>query len=425
MLGQVESTLQGVRVVKSARAERFERRRYGEIMNEIRRQQIKLSKYEAFTTPAMEVTALFAMGAILMLASWMMFEKQWLDKTSFIAIMFALGTIAEPLRRLSKLNNVIQRASAAAARMFQIVDVPAERERSRESAVRNEEPTPVDVRPDFAPTSRVVLPPLQNEIVFDDVSFSYPNSNLLALERVTLRVPKGQSVAVVGRNGSGKTTLLALLPRFYDPNGGAVLIDGVDLRQATLRSLRKQIALVTQDSVIFSGTIAQNIAYGHPLARNLSTDIPEAAKASASMNDLRIEIESAAKRAFAHDFIIAKPQGYDTVLDGLGSQLSGGQKQRLCIARAILRKAPILILDEATSQVDAESEHLIQQAIESLMHEATTFVIAHRFSTILSADVIVVMDNGRIVGQGRHDELLKTCEVYQQLYERQMIGAPS
>ncbi len=244
-----------------------------------------------------------------------------------------------------------------------------------------------------------VLDPLSRDIRFENVSFAYPGAQHLALDRVSLAVPKGQSVAVVGRNGSGKTTLLALLPRFYDPQAGKILIDGQDIRGVTLTSLRRQIALVTQDSVIFPGTIADNIAYGQPL-------VP------------REQIIHAAKRAFAHDFIMEKPQGYDTPLEGLGGQLSGGQKQRLCIARAILRNAPILVLDEATSQVDAESEHLIQQAIESLMHERTTFVIAHRFSTILSADTIVVVDKGRVVGQGRHKELLVTCPTYKQLYER-------
>jgi subfamily B ATP-binding cassette protein MsbA len=195
-----------------------------------------------------------------------------------------------------------------------------------------------------------------------------------------------------------------LLPRFFDPQFGRVMIDGVDVRDATLRSLRGQIGVVTQDSVIFPGTIADNIAYGMPRTS-------------------RPAIEDAAKRAFCHDFILQKPQKYDTPLDGLGGQLSGGQKQRLNIARAILRQSPILILDEATSQVDAESEHLIQKAVEGLMHERTTFVIAHRFSTILSADTIVVMEAGRIVGQGKHDDLLRTCATYKQLYERQLFAA--
>ena len=211
------------------------------------------------------------------------------------------------------------------------------------------------------------------------------------------------------------------------------MIDGVDLRRVSLRSLRKQISVVTQDSVIFPGTIAENIAYGHPLATHLVTPSDRQ-----TVRAVRERVEAAAKRAFADDFILEKPAGYDTLLGEMGGQLSGGQKQRLCIARAIFRQAPILILDEATSQVDAESEHLIQQAIDGLLHEShdavtgfpdasapTMFVIAHRFSTILSADTIIVMDRGRIVGQGRHEELLHTCETYQQLYERQLLAPAS
>ena len=233
---------------------------------------------------------------------------------------------------------------------------------------------------------------------------------------MNLAVPRGRSVAIVGRNGSGKTTLLALVPRFYDPRQGRVLIDGIDLRDVTLKSLRNQISIVTQDSVIFPGTIAENIAYGHPMVA--------APRTSDAGRALREQVEQAARRAFAEEFILEKPQGYDTILGGLGAQLSGGQKQRLCIARAIFRNAPILILDEATSQVDAESEALIQRAVEGIMHERTTFVIAHRFSTIKSADEIIVMDRGQIVGQGSHDQLLRTCETYQQLYEHQIFGMP-
>jgi ABC-type multidrug transport system fused ATPase/permease subunit len=249
------------------------------------------------------------------------------------------------------------------------------------------------------------LPPLSREIRFENITFAYPNTQQPALLNVSLNIAKGQAIAIVGGNGSGKTTLMAMLPRFYDPGQGRVVIDGIDTRGVTLRSLRKQISLVTQDSVIFPGTIAENIAYGNPLASRQS-------------------IEAAARRAFAHDFITQeKPQGYETLLGEMGGQLSGGQKQRICIARAILRQSPILILDEATSQVDAKSEHLIQQAIESVMHERTTFVIAHRFSTIIRADTIVVMDRGQIVGQGKHEELLRTCETYQKLYERQLFAA--
>ncbi len=262
------------------------------------------------------------------------------------------------------------------------------------------------------------MPPLRLRIEFQDIAFTYPNATSPALDGVSLVVPKGQSVAIVGRNGSGKTTLMALLERFYDPDGGRILIDGMDIRTVSRSSLREQISLVTQDTHIFPGTIAENIAYGEVLSEPDAPDSP-------ARRALFERIEESARRAFAHDFILEKPGGYEMVLSGQGGQLSGGQKQRLCIARAIFHQAPILILDEATSQVDAESEHLIHQAIEHLMHERTTFVIAHRFSTILSADTIVVMERGRIVGQGKHDELLSSCETYQQLYERQLIGAKS
>jgi ABC-type multidrug transport system fused ATPase/permease subunit len=311
-------------------------------------------------------------------------------------VMISLAAIGDSLRRFSKVNNALQKSNSAAQRIFNLLDLPVERPRR---LISNNVQL---VKASPAARPRIKLQDVRREVAFENLTFGYPNTTQLALDDVTLRVEKGKSIAIVGRNGSGKTTLLAMLPRFYDPTSGRVTIDGIDVRDVTLKSLRDQISIVTQDSVIFPGTIAENIAYGIPLTT-------------------REAIEAAAKRAFAHDFIMEKPQGYDTPLDGLGGQLSGGQKQRLNIARAILRPAPILILDEATSQVDAESEHLIQQAIESLMHQATTFVIAHRFSTITSADTIVVMDRGRIVGQGQHEQLLRTCETYHQLYERQVF----
>jgi ABC-type multidrug transport system fused ATPase/permease subunit len=389
MLGQIEATLVGIRVVKAAGAERMERRRYRSILGELRNEMLKMARYEAYATPTMETFSLIVVGVVLMFASYLVLVQRSLDQARFFTVMTCLAIIGESLRRVSKVNNVLQRSNAAAARIFEILDLPMERRRTRQL-----EPQ----------TPRIKIPPIAREIAFENVTFSYPNTQQPAVEDVSLVVPRGQSVAVVGRNGSGKTTLLALLTRFYDPQFGRVMVDGVDVRHATLRSLRRQIGIVTQDSVIFPGTIAENIAYGLP-------------------NTPRAAIEDAARRAFCHDFIMEKPQGYDTPLDGLGGQLSGGQKQRLNIARAILRKSPILILDEATSQVDAESEHLIQKAVESIMHDRTTFVIAHRFSTILSADTIVVMERGRIVGQGKHEDLLRTCATYKQLYERQLFAA--
>jgi subfamily B ATP-binding cassette protein MsbA len=431
MLGQIEGTLSGIRVVKGANAERFERRRYGGIMSKLIDEQLRMSRIDAFTQPTLETITLLAFGAVIIVASTMVFRQvDPLEKTSFFLVLACLVGIADSLRRVSKVNNVLQRANAAAMRMFEVMDLPVERrQRTAIAASDGAMGNGAAAASHAAPKPLKNLPPIQREIRFDGVSFSYPNSPALALDDVSLTVPKGQCVAVVGRNGSGKTTLLALLPRFYDPQEGRVAIDGVDLQTVTLRSLRKQISVVTQDSVIFPGTIAENIAYGHPLAARLANG-----DSSAGVRDVRDRVVAAAKRAFAHDFILEKPQGYDTLLGEMGGQLSGGQKQRLCIARAIFRQSPILILDEATSQVDAESEQLIQQAIDSLLHEAhdpitgstttiapTMFVIAHRFSTIQSADTIVVMDRGRIVGQGKHDELLSTCETYAQLYERQLL----
>ncbi|MGD0541026.1 MAG: ABC transporter ATP-binding protein [Tepidisphaeraceae bacterium] len=406
LLGQIDGTLVGIRVVKGYNAEKFERRRYTRILDKLVAELLRMSRIDAISSPVMETIIMVVAGMVIILATYMVTEKQTLTQPSFFTVMFALAVIAESLRKASKVNNALQKSNAAAARVFETLDMLPERE--------------VDTLIGKAEAGGTIAPrkltPLRSRIEFQNVSFTYPNAKSPAVCGVSLIVPKGQSVAVVGRNGSGKTTLLALLERFFDPDGGRILIDGTDIRTATRTSLRELISLVTQDSHVFPGTFAENIAYGEPLADPEAPDSPE-------RRELFERIEQAARQAFAHDFIVEKPGGYGMQLGGLGSQISGGQKQRLCIARAIFRQAPILILDEATSQVDAESEHLIHQAIESLMHERTTFVIAHRFSTILSADTIVVMERGQIVAQGKHDELLSSSEVYQQLYERQLIGA--
>ncbi|HSZ59731.1 MAG TPA: ABC transporter ATP-binding protein, partial [Tepidisphaeraceae bacterium] len=402
MLGQIEASLLGIRVVKGASAERYERRRYSKIMSKLVDHQLRMSRIDAFTEPTMATLSLIFGSSMVLAASYMLFRSQTLTREQFGFVMACLLAIADSLRRVSKVWNVVQKSNAAGERIFEVLDLPIERER-RKSEAHLRPPHPDPLRPPNGHPVRVKLPPIAREIRFENVTFSYPGAPEPAVVGVPLVVPRGKSVAVVGRNGSGKTTLLALLSRFYEPQSGRIVIDDVDIRNATLRSLRSQISIVTQDSVIFPGTIAENIAYGNPLAT-------------------REEIVAAAKRAFAHEFILEKPQGYDTMLGELGGQLSGGQKQRLCIARAILRRSPILVLDEATSQVDAQSEHLIQQAIQSVMRERTTFVIAHRFSTILNADEIVVMERGQIVGRGKHDELLAKCETYRQLYERQLFA---
>jgi ABC-type multidrug transport system fused ATPase/permease subunit len=305
-----------------------------------------------------------------------------IEAPEFFALLVLLGAAAESVRKASGVWNRIQEANAAAERVFGVMDAPIERE-----------------TPDSVCLGRV-----EDKIEFQDVCFTYPGERAQVLKGVNLAVQAGHNVAIVGPNGCGKTTLANLIPRLYDPDSGRITIDGKDIREASLVSLRSQIAMVTQNIVTFNDTIRANIAYG---------------KVDASTR----EIEEAAKRAYAHEFISALPQGYDTVVGEQGVGLSGGQLQRIVIARAILKDPAILIFDEATSQVDADSESKIHNAIEEVMQNRTTFVIAHRFSTVISADVIVVMNDGRIVAQGQHDELIQTCRLYQSLYETQLVKA--
>jgi ABC-type multidrug transport system fused ATPase/permease subunit len=318
--------------------------------------------------------------AIVVGASWVTGKK--MDGSEFLVLLMLLGGAASSARRTSDVWNKIQEANAAAERVFGMMDEPLEPQ-----------------HPDA-----MELSTLKTKLEFRDIVFTYPGAEVHALNGINLTVLAGHRVAIVGPNGSGKTTLANLIPRFYDPDSGQILVDGIDIREATLASLRGQVAMVTQNVVTFNDTIAANIGYGKPGAT-------------------REEIIQAAKRAFAHEFIEPLPNGYDTVIGEQGSGLSGGQLQRIVIARAILKNPAILIFDEATSQVDADSEAKIHNAIEEIMHDRTSIVIAHRFSTIVAADVIVVMNNGRIIAQGRHEELIRSCRLYQSLYETQLVKA--
>jgi subfamily B ATP-binding cassette protein MsbA len=287
-----------------------------------------------------------------------------------------------PAKKLSRVNANLQQAIAASERIFEMLDTHTE----------------VLEAPDATP-----LLPFQRSIEFRDVGFVYEEGAGRILRNVSFAVRAGQMIAIVGRSGAGKTTLVNLLPRFYDISSGAILIDGVDLRNVTLASLRRQVGIVTQDTVLFDDTIGHNIAYGSPDAT-------------------REQIEAAARAANAHDFVATLPQGYNTMIGERGQRLSGGQRQRIAIARALLKNAPILVLDEATSALDTESELLVQDALANLMKNRTSFVIAHRLSTIRRADAIIVLERGRVAEIGRHEELLANPEgTYATLYQLQLL----
>jgi ABC-type multidrug transport system fused ATPase/permease subunit len=381
MLAKLQEVMAGLKVVKVYNQQKYEHATFRGINKRLLKQLLRISKVDSATNPLLEVLGMAAISAALVVgASWVTAGK--MNGSSFLVMLGLLGGAADAVRKTSDIWNKIQEAEGAAERVFVMIDEPLEIE--KEGAVE--------------------LPGLRDKIEFKNVTFTYPGVDQPALKGVNLTVQAGHTIAIVGPNGSGKTTLANLLPRFYDPDSGQILIDGRDIQNVSLRSLRGQIAMVTQQVVTFNDTIAANIGYGKPNAE-------------------RQEIVEAAGRAFVHEFVELLPDGYDAVIGEQGAGLSGGQLQRIAIARAILKNPPILIFDEATSQVDADSESKIHNAIEEIMHNRTSFIIAHRFSTIVAADVIVVMDKGQIVAQGRHDELMQTCPLYQRLYETQLVRA--
>jgi ABC-type multidrug transport system fused ATPase/permease subunit len=379
MLSKLQETMSGLKVVKVYNQQEYEHVTFRAINKRLLKQLLRISKVDAATNPIMEVLGMVAGSAALIVgASWVTGNK--MEGTDFLVLLGLLGSAAAAMRRTGDIWNKIQEADAAAERVFALTDQHLELE-----------------KPDA-----LELPPLKNKIEFRNILFTYPGSSTPVLKGINLTVQAGHNVAIVGPNGSGKTTLANLIPRFYDPDSGQVLIDGKDIRDATFKSLRGQVGMVTQNVVTFYDTIAANIAYGKPSAT-------------------REEIVAAAKRSFADEFIAPLPDGYDTMIGEQGAGLSGGQLQRIVIARAILKNPAILIFDEATSQIDADSEAKIHKAIEEIMHDRTSFVIAHRFSTVITADIIIVMDDGQIIAQGRHEQLMKTCPLYHSLYETQLL----
>jgi len=380
ILGRLKGAINALRVVKVYNRQEHENLAYRGVNRRLLRQILRIAKVESGTGPIMEVLGMIAGSAALLVGiHWV--TNADMQASSFFGLLILLGTTAESVRKTSDVWNKVQAANAASERVFAVVDRPAE----------------------FEEPDAIELLPLKEKIEFQDIVFTYPKSEKPVLNQINLTVRTGQTVAVVGPNGSGKTTLVNLIPRFYNPDSGSILIDGQDIREGTLKSLRDQIGMVTQNVVTFNDTVAANIGYG---------------KADATID----EIIRAAKRSFAHEFIEPLPEGYDTVIGEHGSGFSGGQLQRIVIARAILKDPPILIFDEAMSQVDADSEAKIHEALSELVHDRTCFVIAHRFSTVMSAETIVVMDDGQIIAQGRHEELIQTCPLYQSLYETQLIA---
>ncbi|KON82017.1 lipid A export permease/ATP-binding protein MsbA [Azoarcus sp. PA01] len=373
-------TIHGYRVVRSFGGEHYERERFRAASEDNTRKQLKMVKTSAVYTPTLQLVTYSAMAVVLFLVLRLRGEASVGDLVAYIT---AAGLLPKPIRQLSEVSSTIQRGVAGAESIFEQLDDKPEVDHGRIERER-----------------------VSGRIEVRDLSFRYPGSDREVLDNVSFTVEPGQMVALVGRSGSGKSTLANLIPRFYHHDRGQILIDGVDVEDYTLKNLRRHIALVTQQVTLFNDTVANNIAYGD------LAGLPRPA------------VEAAAEAGYAKEFIDRLPQGFDTLIGENGVTLSGGQRQRLAIARALLKDAPILILDEATSALDTESERHIQAALHRVMQARTTLVIAHRLSTIEQADVIMVMDHGRIVERGSHAELLAVGGHYARLHALQFREEP-
>lgn len=369
---KLHETITGTKIVKAFCKEEFEIRQFSKILDRLFGITIRDIQVRSLSHPIMELLGGLCIALIIWQGGRQVLRGEATPGT-FFSFLTALIMIYEPIKRLSGINNTIQQGMAAALRIFTLLDQPRETDGEKN-------------KPD--------LPPICHDLEIKNVSFTYSGRKEKALDHISLRIPKGAVIALVGPSGGGKSTLADLIPRFFDVSQGEILIDGTDIRKVSLPSLRQQIAVVTQHTILFNDTIRNNIAYGAP-------NCPEE------------KIIAAAKVAHALDFITQLPYGFNTMIGESGLQLSGGQRQRISIARAILKDAPILILDEATSALDTESEREVQNALENLMQTRTTLVIAHRLSTIKKADRIVVIQAGRIVEEGTHEELRASKGLYE------------
>ncbi|NQV30612.1 MAG: ABC transporter ATP-binding protein [Candidatus Marinimicrobia bacterium] len=381
-LGEITSRftelISGIRIIKAFVNENNEKKRFGGEAQKLYRLMFRQIMLQSLSLPVTEMLGVSMAVILLWVGGIQVLEYGTISSADFLRFIVILFALYQPIRNLANVNISIQTGVAAGGRVFKILDI--------EPAIRDEK-------------GSHTISSFEKEIRFDDVSFVYDNSEMQAITHLSTTIKKGEVVALVGPSGAGKTTVVDLIPRFHDVTNGSITIDGNDIRQLTRSSLRKQIGIVSQETILFNDTVFNNIAYG------IQSDLNQ--------------VEAAAKKANAHNFIIQLESGYETILGEHGARLSGGQKQRIAIARALLKDPSILILDEATSALDTESEQAVQSAIETLMKGRTVIVIAHRLSTILSADKILVMDQGQIVEQGNHKSLSKSGGLYEKLYRLQ------
>jgi len=368
--------ISGMQVVKAFTMEKSESEKFRKENQKFYRLSMKSVKRMNSVRPITEFLSMLAVAVVLWLGGKQVIYEG-LSPGAFIAFLAALLSLIRPIKRLSKVHMINQQAISASERVYHILD---------------EKPTVIEAK------RAVKLKPLHEKIVFDNVNFSYDTKP--TLDSISIEVKKGEIIAIVGPSGAGKSTFVNLIPRFYDPTSGRILVDNQDIRVASLDSLRAQIGLVTQETILFNDTIFANISYG---------------REDASEKD----VINAARAANAHNFITKFPEGYDTFIGDRGHTISGGERQRLSIARALLKNPPVLILDEATSQLDTESEQLVQEALNKLMKNRTVFVIAHRLSTVRNADKIIVLEKGKIEAIGKHDDLMETDGLYKKLYDMQ------